>query len=148
MVIIGKALSGGYYPVSAVLASRAVLGVFKPGDHGSTFGGNPLGCAVSRAALDVLLDEKLIERSEELGEYFLGRLRAIASPIIKEVRGRGLWLAIELTRPARPYCERLMQEGLLCKDTHETVIRLAPPLVITREDIDWAFERLQKVLAA
>jgi ornithine--oxo-acid transaminase len=148
MVIIGKALSGGYYPVSAVLASREILGVFKPGDHGSTFGGNPLGCAVSRAALDVLLDEKLIERSAELGEYFLGRLRTIAGPIVKEVRGRGLWLAIELTRPARPYCERLMQEGLLCKDTHETVIRLAPPLVITREDIDWAFERLQKVLAS
>ena len=146
MVIIGKALSGGYCPVSAVLANREVLGVFKPGDHGSTFGGNPLACAVARAALEVIVDEKLVERSAELGAYFLSKLRRLQSPIVKEVRGRGLWIGIELTCAARPYCERLMQEGMLCKETHDTVIRLAPPLVITREEIDWAFERLQRVL--
>jgi ornithine--oxo-acid transaminase len=148
MVIIGKALSGGYCPVSAVLASREVLGVFKPGDHGSTFGGNPLACAVARAALEVIVDEKLVERSAELGAYFLAKLRRLQSPVVREVRGRGLWIGIELTCAARPYCERLMQEGMLCKETHDTVIRLAPPLVITREEIDWAFEKLVKVLAA
>jgi ornithine--oxo-acid transaminase len=148
MVIIAKALSGGYYPISAVLADKAVLGVFKPGDHGSTFGGNPLACAVARAALQVLLDEKLVERSAELGEYLLSQLRTIESPIVKEIRGRGLWIGVELTVAARPYCERLMQEGMLCKETHDHVIRLAPPLVITREEIDWAVERLKKVLAA
>ena len=147
MVIIAKALSGGYYPISAVLADKAVLGVFKPGDHGSTFGGNPLACAVARAALEVLVDEKLVERSAELGEYFLGRLQAIKSPVVKEVRGRGLWIGVELTVAARPYCERLMREGMLCKETHDHVIRLAPPLVITREEIDWAVERLAGVLA-
>ena len=147
MVIIAKALSGGYYPISAVLADKAVLGVFKPGDHGSTFGGNPLACAVARAALQVLLDEKLVERSAELGEYFLARLQAITSPVVKEVRGRGLWIGVELTVAARPYCERLMQEGMLCKETHDHVIRLAPPLVITRDEIDWAVEKLKKVLA-
>jgi len=147
MVIIAKALSGGYYPISAVLADKAVLGVFKPGDHGSTFGGNPLACAVARAALQVLLDEKLVERSAELGEYFLARLQAIKSPVVREVRGRGLWIGVELTVAARPYCERLMQEGMLCKETHDHVIRLAPPLVITRDEIDWAVEKLKKVLA-
>ncbi len=146
MVIIAKALSGGYYPISAVLADKAVLGVFKPGDHGSTFGGNPLACAVARAALQVLIDEKLVERSAELGEYLLAKLRSIKSPVIREVRGRGLWIGVELTVAARPYCERLMQEGMLCKETHDHVIRLAPPLVITREEIDWAVERLQSVL--
>jgi ornithine--oxo-acid transaminase len=146
MVIIAKALSGGFYPISAVLSRREVLGVFKPGDHGSTFGGNPLACAVARAALRVLVDEKLVERSAELGAYFLGRLRALTSPVIKEVRGRGLWIGVELTLAARPYCERLMQEGLLCKDTHDYVIRLAPPLVITRDEIDWAFDRIKKVI--
>jgi len=145
-VIIAKALSGGYYPISAVLARRDVLGVFTPGDHGSTFGGNPLACAVARAALQVLIDEKLVERSEELGAYFLARLRTLKSPVVKEVRGRGLWLGVELTVAARPYCERLMQDGMLCKETHDKVIRLAPPLVITRGEIDWAVERLQKVL--
>jgi ornithine--oxo-acid transaminase len=145
-VIIAKALSGGYYPISAVLARKEVLGVFNPGDHGSTFGGNPLACAVARAALQVLIDEKLVERSEELGAYFLARLRTLKSPLVKEVRGRGLWLGVELTVAARPYCERLMQDGMLCKETHDKVIRLAPPLVITREEIDWAVERLQKVL--
>ena len=146
MVIIAKALSGGYYPISAVLADRDVLGVFKPGDHGSTFGGNPLACAVARTALQVLIDEKLVERSAELGEYFLAKLKAISSPIIKDIRGRGLWIGVELTVAARPYCERLMQEGMLCKETHDHVIRLAPPLVITRGEIDWAVDRLKKVL--
>jgi ornithine--oxo-acid transaminase len=146
MVTIGKALSGGYYPVSAVLARREVLGVFRPGDHGSTFGGNPLACAVARAALQVLVDERLVERSAELGAYFLGRLRTLTSPAIKEVRGRGLWIGMEMRGPARPYCERLMAEGLLCKETHDRVIRLAPPLVITREELDWAFDRIARVV--
>jgi ornithine--oxo-acid transaminase len=145
-VIIGKALSGGFYPVSAVLASREVLGVFHPGDHGSTFGGNPLGCAVARAALRVLIDEKLIERSAELGEYFLKKLQNLSSPHIHEVRGRGLWIGIELNEPARPFCEALKKLGVLCKETHEVVIRIAPPLVITKDEIDWAFERIAKVL--
>ena len=145
-IIVGKALAGGFYPVSAVLASKEVLGVFHPGDHGSTFGGNPLGCAVARAALRVLVDEKLIERSAELGEYFLRKLRTIKSPQVREVRGRGLWIGVELTTPARPYCEALKQQGILCKETHETIIRIAPPLVITREEIDWAFERIAGVI--
>jgi ornithine--oxo-acid transaminase len=146
-VIIGKALSGGFYPVSAVLASKEVLGVFQPGDHGSTFGGNPLACAVARAALHVLVDEKLIERSAELGKYFLAKLQALRSPHIKEIRGRGLWIGIELNKLARPFCEALKQAGVLCKETHGSVIRIAPPLVITLEEIDWAVERIQKVLA-
>jgi len=147
MVIVAKALSGGYYPISAVLADKDVLGVFNPGDHGSTFGGNPLACAVARTALQVLIDEKLIERSAELGEHFLAKLQAIKSPVVREIRGRGLWIGVELTVAARPYCERLMQEGMLCKETHDRVIRLAPPLVITREEIDWAVEKLTKVLS-
>jgi len=146
-VIIGKALAGGFYPVSAVLASKEVLGVFHAGDHGSTFGGNPLGCAVARAALQVLVEEKLIERSAELGSYFLGRLRALQSSHIKEVRGKGLWIGVELNKPARPFCEALKQLGVLCKETHDVVIRIAPPLVITREEIDWAVERIAKALA-
>jgi len=145
-VIIGKALAGGFYPVSAVLASKEILGVFHPGDHGSTFGGNPLACAVARAALAVLIEEKLPERSAELGAYFLEKLRTLRSPDLKEVRGRGLWIGIELHSPARPYCEALKEEGLLCKETHDHVIRIAPPLVITREEIDWAFERIKKVI--
>lgn len=144
-VIIGKALSGGYYPVSAVLSSKEVLGVFKPGDHGSTFGGNPLACAVARAALRVLQEEKLIERSAEMGSYLLERLRTLSHPAIREVRGRGLWIGIELSEPARPFCEALKDEGMLCKETHERVIRIAPPLVITKDEIDWAFDRIQKV---
>ena len=132
--------------MSAVLASKEVLGVFQPGDHGSTFGGNPLGCAVARAALRVLVEEKLIERSAELGAYFLEKLRAIRSPHIKEVRGKGLWIGIELNQPARPFCEALKQLGVLCKETHGAVIRIAPPLVITREEIDWALERIETVL--
>jgi ornithine--oxo-acid transaminase len=146
MVTIAKALSGGYYPISAVLGRREVLGVFKPGDHGSTFGGNPLACAVARAALQVLVDERLVERSGDLGAYFLGRLRTLTNPAIKDIRGRGLWIGVELHGPARPYCERLMAEGVLCKETHDHVIRLAPPLVITRDEIDWAFERIAKVI--
>jgi ornithine--oxo-acid transaminase len=145
-VIIGKALSGGYYPVSAVLASKEMLGVFQPGDHGSTFGGNPLACAVARAALRVLAEENLIERSAELGRYFLKKLKALHSPHVKEVRGRGLWIGIELNKLARPYCEALKKEGVLCKETHGTVIRIAPPLVITHEEIDWAVERIRRAL--
>ncbi len=145
-VIVGKALSGGFYPVSAVLASKEVLGVFHPGDHGSTFGGNPLACAVARAALRVLVEENLIARSAELGGYFLEKLRALRSPHIKEVRGKGLWIGIELNKPARPFCEALKEHGVLCKETHDVVIRIAPPLVITREEIDWAVERIAKVL--
>jgi ornithine--oxo-acid transaminase len=146
VLIVGKALAGGFYPVSAVLASAEILGVFGPGDHGSTFGGNPLGCAVARTALRVLMDEKMVERSAELGAYFLSRLKTLRSTAIKEVRGRGMWIGIELTGMARPYCEALKEEGILCKETHDRVIRIAPPLIITREEIDWAFERIAKVL--
>lgn len=148
VLIVGKAIAGGFYPVSAVLASSEVLGVFKPGDHGSTFGGNPLGCAVARTALRVLMEEKMVERSAELGAYFLSQLQAIQSPVIHEVRGKGMWIGIELKGMARPYCEALMQEGILCKETHDHVIRIAPPLIITREEIDWAVERIAKVLQA
>jgi ornithine--oxo-acid transaminase len=146
VLVIGKALAGGFYPVSAVLASRQILSVYKPGDHGSTFGGNPLGSAIARTALRVIVEEKLAERSAELGTYLLERLQSLRSPAIKQVRGRGLWIAIELFRSARPYCEELMHEGLLCKETHDTVIRLAPPLVITKPEIDWAFERIAAVI--
>ena len=146
ILIIGKALAGGFYPVSAVLSSWEIMRLYQPGDHGSTFGGNPLACAVARAALRVLQDEKLVERSAELGAYFLTLLQTMRSPEIKEVRGKGLWIAIELHVPARPYCEALKNEGILCKETHDRVIRIAPPLVIEREEIDWAFERLRKVI--
>ena len=146
VLIVGKALSGGFYPVSAVLSSRDILGVFKPGDHGSTFGGNPLACAVARAALRVIGEEKLVERSAELGSYFLDKLKTLRSPHLSVVRGRGLWIGIELTVPARPYCERLKEQGILCKETHEKVIRIAPPLVITRDEIDWAFVRIKNVV--
>ena len=146
VVIVGKALSGGFYPVSAVLSSWEIMRVFKPGDHGSTFGGNPLGCAVARAALRVLTQEKLVERSAELGAYFLGLLQTLRSPDLKEVRGQGLWIGIELNSPARAYCEALKEEGILCKETHDHVIRMAPPLVIQRQEIDWAFERIRKVI--
>jgi ornithine--oxo-acid transaminase len=146
MVIIGKALSGGFYPVSAVLSSPEVLGVFSPGDHGSTFGGNPLACAVARAALKVILDEGLSARSAELGDYALARLQAIESPWIKAVRGKGLWIAIELNGSARPFCEALKLRGVLCKETHDTVVRLAPPLMISREDLDWGIHQIEAVL--
>lgn len=147
--ILGKALSGGFYPVSAVVASKEVLGVFQPGDHGSTFGGNPLGCAVAREAMSILVEGKLPEKANELGNYFMGELRNIDSPHVKEIRGRGLLIGVELkpeVGPARPFCEKLMEEGMLCKETHESVIRFAPPLVIQKEDIDWALERIRKVL--
>jgi len=146
VLIVGKALAGGYYPVSAVLASSEILGVFKPGDHGSTFGGNPLGAAIARTALRVLVEEKMVERSAELGAYFLERLRTLRSPDLREVRGVGLWIGIELNGAARPYCEALKEQGILCKETHDRVIRIAPPLIITREEIDWAFERIRKVI--
>jgi ornithine--oxo-acid transaminase len=147
VLIIGKALAGGFYPVSAVLASKEILGVFQPGDHGSTFGGNPLACALARTALRILVEEKLVERSAELGAYFLARLQALQSKIISEIRGRGLWIGLELNVDARPYCEALKEEGILCKETHHRIIRIAPPLVIERDEIDWAVDRLAKVLA-
>jgi ornithine--oxo-acid transaminase len=146
VLIVGKALSGGFYPVSAILAPREILGVYKPGDHGSTFGGNPLGCAVARTALRVLVEEKMVERSREMGAYFLERLKNLHSPDLREVRGKGLWIGIELRSMARPYCEALKEEGILSKETHDRVIRIAPPLVITREEIDWAFGRIKKVI--
>ncbi|WP_394121600.1 ornithine--oxo-acid transaminase [Planococcus donghaensis] len=147
MYILGKALGGGVFPISCVVADKSVLGVFNPGSHGSTFGGNPLACAVSVASLEVLLDEKLSERSQELGEYFMGKLREIDHPSVKEVRGRGLFIGMELTEAARPYCEQLKELGLLCKETHDTVIRFAPPLIISKEELDWAIERIQKVFS-
>ncbi|MED3554322.1 ornithine--oxo-acid transaminase [Cytobacillus praedii] len=147
MYILGKALGGGVFPISCVVANKEVLGVFNPGSHGSTFGGNPMACAVSIASIDVLVEEKLAERSLKLGEYFKEKLKEINNPIIKEVRGRGLFIGVELTEPARKYCEALKEEGLLCKETHDTVIRFAPPLVISEEDLDWAIERIKKVLS-
>lgn len=146
MAIVGKALSGGFYPVSAVLSSREVLGVFGPGDHGSTFGGNPLACAVARAALKVIVDERLAERSAELGAYALSRLQQMRSPHLAAVRGQGLWLAIELNTAARPFCEALRERGVLCKETHETVIRIAPTLTISREDLRWGLDQIEVVL--
>ncbi|RAP19219.1 Ornithine aminotransferase [Bacillus pumilus] len=148
MLILGKALGGGVFPISCVVANRDILGVFNPGSHGSTFGGNPLACAVSLAALDVLIDEKLAARSMELGEYFKDKLARIQSPVIKEVRGRGLFIGMELTEAARPYCEKLKQAGLLCKETHETVIRFAPPLTISKEDLDWAIGHIEALFQA
>lgn len=146
MYILGKALGGGVFPISCVVANRDVLGVFNPGSHGSTFGGNPLACAVSLASLDVMEEEKLVERSLELGTYFMEQLKEIKNPFIKEIRGRGLFIGVELTEPARGYCEKLKEKGLLCKETHDTVIRFAPPLVITKEELDWAIERIKQVL--
>ncbi|MGA3025631.1 MAG: ornithine--oxo-acid transaminase [Bryobacteraceae bacterium] len=147
VLILGKSLSGGFLPVSAVVASSEVLGVFRPGSHGSTYGGNPLACAVARTALQVIQDEDLPGRSAMLGEFLLAELRAIRHPLIREVRGRGLLIGIELAVPARPYCERLMEAGLLCKETHDHVIRIAPPLVITREEVAWAAGRIRGVFA-
>ena len=149
IVIVGKALSGGFYPVSGILADDPVMGVFKPGEHGSTYGGNPLAAAVARAALKALVEEGMIENSAELGPYFMERLRAIASKHVKEVRGKGLWIGIELhpeAGGARRFCEALQREGLLCKETHDHVLRIAPPLVIQKDEIDWAAERIERVL--
>jgi ornithine--oxo-acid transaminase len=143
--ILGKALGGGVLPVSAVAANRDILGVFEPGSHGSTFGGNPLACAVAIASLQVIVEEKLADRSLEMGAYFMERLKKIRSKLIREVRGRGLFIALELTVPAREYCERLLRLGLLCKETHEHTIRLAPPLTITKDEIDWAAEKIKHV---
>lgn len=147
VIIIGKALSGGFYPVSAVIANHSIMDVLTPGSHGSTFGGNPLACAVASAALKVLQEENLIENSAELGKYFLEKLETLDNLHIKEIRGKGLFMAVELNEPARPYCEALQKEGVLCKDTHTYVIRIAPPLIITKEQIDWAFEKFQKILS-
>ncbi len=150
MTMIGKALSGGFYPVSAVLSNTDVLGVFQPGDHGSTFGGNPLACAVARTALRVLVEEGMIENAARQGEYLMGCLERIESPYIKEVRGKGLLIGVELhpeAGGARKYCEALMARGLLCKETHQHVIRIAPPLVIKREEVDWAMEQFEAVLS-
>lgn len=149
VTLLGKALSGGCYPVSAVLANEEVLGVFLPGEHGSTFGGNPLACAVAREALKVLVDENLIENAALLGDYFQEKLRKINSPHVKEVRGKGLLIGVELKKDAggaRQFCEKLMVLGLLCKETHDHVIRFAPPLVITKQEIDWAVEKVEQIL--
>ena len=145
--IMGKALGGGVLPVSAVAADKEILGVFEPGSHGSTFGGNPLACAVANAALDAILEENLAQQSLEKGEYFTAQLKEIKNPMIKEVRGKGLLVGVELSERARPYCEALMKLGILAKETHDNVIRFAPPLIITREELDWALERIRKVLA-
>ena len=149
IVVIGKALSGGLYPASAILADDPVMSVFTPGDHGSTYGGNPVAAAVSRTALRVLVDEGMIDNSAELGTYFLERLKALDSPHVKEIRGRGLWIGIELhpeAGGARRFCEALQKDGLLCKETHDHVIRCAPPLMISRDELDWALERLERAL--
>lgn len=151
LVILGKALSGGVYPVSAVVGDDKVLSVFEPGSHGSTYGGNPLGAAVARTALSVLVDEGMVENSRDLGAYALERLRKLDSPHIKDVRGLGLWIGIELhaeTGGARPFCEALLAMGMLCKETHDYVIRFAPPLMISKADLDWALEQLEAVLTA
>ncbi|HOU15786.1 MAG TPA: ornithine--oxo-acid transaminase [Anaerolineae bacterium] len=151
LTLIGKALSGGFYPVSAVLSNKEVLGVFQPGDHGSTFGGNPLACATARVALKVLVEEGMIENSARMGDYLMGKLCTIQSPYIKEVRGKGLFIGVELhpeAGGARRFCEALMTRGLLCKETHQHVIRFAPPLVIQQADLDWAFERIEDVLTS
>lgn len=147
--LIGKALSGGFYPISAVLSNKEVLGVLRPGEHGSTFGGNPLACAIARAAIKVLVEENMIENAALMGDYFLSGLSSIKSPLIKEVRGRGLMIAVELfpeAGGARKFCKKLMSMGLLCKETHENTIRISPPLVIKKEEVDWAVERIESVL--
>jgi ornithine--oxo-acid transaminase len=148
ILVIGKSLGGGCYAISAALSSQEILGLFKPGEHGSTFGANPLACALAREALRVLTEEKLVENSAELGNYFLEKLKTINSKHIKEVKGKGLLIGIELKPEAggaRRFCEDLQEEGLLCKETHEHVIRFAPPLIIKRDDLDWAFEKVNQV---
>ena len=151
LTLVGKALSGGYYPVSAVLSNKEVMDVLQPGEHGSTFGGNPLACAIARTAIRVLTEEKMIENASEMGDYFLAGLKKIQSPHIKEVRGRGLMLAMELnqeTGGARPFCYKLADRGMLCKETHENTIRFAPPLVIKKDEVDWALEQIDAVMKA
>lgn len=150
VMIVGKALSGGVYPVSAMLADAAVMDVFEPGSHGSTFGGNPLAAAIGRAALKVLVEEKLAERAHTLGTWFLGELRKIESPHVQDVRGRGLMIGVEIkasSGPARPFCEELAKHGILCKETHDQVIRFAPPLVVEKEALEWALGEVAEVLA-
>ncbi|QHS21650.1 ornithine--oxo-acid transaminase [Virgibacillus sp. MSP4-1] len=144
--ILGKALGGGVFPISSVLANEDILGVFKPGSHGSTFGGNPLACAVSVASLEVIEEEKLDERSHELGKHLKQELESIDNPVIKEIRGKGLFIGVELHEPARKYCEELKEKGLLCKETHGNVIRFAPPLTIDKKNLDWAIEKVKEVL--
>jgi ornithine--oxo-acid transaminase len=149
LTVVGKALSGGFYPISAVLSNEAVLGVLNPGQHGSTFGGNPLACAIARTALKVLVEEGLIENAAHMGAYFLEGLKQISNPYIKDVRGKGLMIALEFypeAGGARPYCEKLKEYGLLCKETHDHVIRFSPPLVITRDQTDWALETISNAL--
>jgi ornithine--oxo-acid transaminase len=149
LTLVGKALSGGFYPISAVLSNKETLSIFQPGDHGSTFGGNPLACAVAREALKVIEDEKLIEKSLFMGHYLKESLRNILSPYVKEVRGMGLLIGVELKKSAggaRKFCETLMEKGILCKETHKHVIRFAPPLTITKEELDWALDRIESVL--
>ncbi|MFO7877053.1 MAG: ornithine--oxo-acid transaminase [Desulfovermiculus sp.] len=149
LTLVGKALSGGFYPVSAVLSNSEVMGALRPGEHGSTFGGNPLACAVAREALKVLVEEGMIDNAAYMGKHFQDGLKSLKNSIIKEVRGKGLMIGLELkpeAGPARPYCLRLKDQGLLCKDTHEQTIRFAPPLVITEEEVDWAVDRIRSVL--
>lgn len=146
IVIVGKALSGGYYPVSAILCDNRIMNVLHPGDHGSTFGGNPLASAIGIAALEVIVKERLPQRSYRLGTWFMNELRKINSPIIKQVRGKGLLIGVELKKKARKYCERLMDLGILAKETHEMVVRFAPPLVIKKKELQWALARIKKVL--
>jgi ornithine--oxo-acid transaminase len=151
LTLIGKALSGGFYPVSAVLSNKEVLGTFQPGDHGSTFGGNPLGIAVARMALKVIIEEGMIENAAKMGNYLLSSLGEIESPYVKEVRGKGLLIGLELYPQAgggRRFCKELMGKGLLCKETHDHVIRFAPPLIITKDDIDWALEKIESILTS
>ncbi|ARI78061.1 ornithine--oxo-acid transaminase [Halobacillus mangrovi] len=147
VLILGKALGGGVFPISCVVANKEVLGVFNPGSHGSTFGGNPLACAVSVASLEVIEEENLVDRSLELGNYMMEELKSIDNPKIKEVRGKGLFIGVEMTEPARKYCEQLKEKGLLCKETHQNVIRFAPPLVIEKEDLKWAIDQIKAVLS-
>jgi ornithine--oxo-acid transaminase len=151
LTLVGKALSGGFYPVSAVLSNTDVMGVLQPGEHGSTFGGNPLACAVARTALKVLVEEGMIENAAEVGAYFLEELSKVQNHLVKEIRGRGLMIGVELLPEAggaRKYCEELMEKGILCKDTHEHTIRFTPPLTIARDTVDWALEQISVVLAA
>lgn len=146
VMVVGKALGGGVYPVSAILADREIMDVFTPGTHGSTFGGNPTGAAVGLAALDVLVEERLAERADELGRWFMEALRSIDSPVIREVRGRGLLIGVVLNTPARPYCEALQERGMLAKETHENVVRFAPPLIITKEELETVLPAIREVL--
>ncbi len=149
LTIVGKALSGGYYPVSAVLSNTEIMDVLKPGEHGSTFGGNPLACAVSRAAMRVLREEGMIENARMMGRRFLEGLKEITNPLIREVRGRGLMIAVEFypeAGGARPYCKRLAEKGVLCKETHTDTIRFAPPLNIREDEVDWVLEIIHSVI--